>query len=70
MYNKNSIKHRSRRNKKTRKNKTRKNKTKKGGGWVSDFYLFKALKRNFFPSQEDKERNLLFYKDSTKAPSV
>lgn len=42
---------------------TRKNKSKKGGGWVSDLYLLKALKRNFFPSQKDKERNLFFYKD-------
>ena len=50
-------------NKKT----TRKNKSKKGGGWVSDLYLLKAIKRNFFPSQKDKERNLFFYKDSTKA---
>ena len=46
---------------------TRKNKSKKGGGWVSDLYLLKAIKRNFFPSQKDKERNLFFYKDSTKA---
>ena len=53
--NKKSIK----RNNKT----TRKNKSKKGGGWVSDLYLFKAIKRNFFPSQKDKERNLFFYKD-------
>jgi hypothetical protein len=57
--NKKSIK----RNNKT----TRKNKSKKGGGWVSDLYLLKAIKRNFFPSQKDKERNLFFYKDSTKA---
>ena len=51
----------------TRRNKTKKSKTmksKKGGGWVGDFYLFKAIKRNFFPSQEDKERNLFY-----KAPS-
>ena len=62
--NKKSIKHRSiKRNNKT----TRKNKSKKGGGWVSDLYLLKAIKRNFFPSQKDKERNLFFYKDSTKA---
>jgi hypothetical protein len=47
--------------------KTRKIKCKKGGGWVSDLYLLKAIKRNFFPSQKDKERNLFFYKDSTKA---
>ena len=46
---------------------TRKNKSKKGGGWVSDLYLLKAIKRNFFPSEKDKERNLFFYKDSTKA---
>jgi hypothetical protein len=47
--------------------KTRKIKSKKGGGWVSDLYLLKAIKRNFFPSQKDKERNLFFYKDSTSA---
>jgi hypothetical protein len=61
--NKKSINQRNRPNNKT----TRKNKSKKGGGWVSDYYLFKAIKRNFFPSQKDKERNLFFYKDSTKA---
>jgi len=52
----------------TRRSKTKKNKTikKKGGGWVGDFYLFKAIKRNFFPSQKDKERNL-FYKAPASA---
>ncbi len=50
-----------------RNKKTRKIKSKKGGGWVGDLYLLKAIKRNFFPSQKDKERNLFFYKDSTSA---
>jgi len=66
MYNrryKNKNKKSIKRNNKT----TRKIKSKKGGGWVSDLYLLKAIKRNFFPSQKDKERNLFFYKDSTKA---
>ena len=57
--NKKSINQLNRPNNKT----TRKNKSKKGGGWVSDLYLLKAIKRNFFPSQKDKERNLFFYKD-------
>lgn len=51
--------------KKLRMNKKRRNtlRNKKGGGWVSDLYLLKHLKRNFFPSKEEKEeqeKNKLF----------
>ena len=52
-----------------RKTKVSRKRKSNGGGWVGDYYLFKAIKRNFFPSEEDKKRNLLFYKNSSVSPT-
>lgn len=54
------------------KSKQRKTLHKKGGklrGLIGDYYLAKAIKRNFFPSEEDKKRNLFFYKNNPPASS-